>query len=178
VERVAFFEDNVSITRPINLGTSRANGAELNGKLRVSKSITLSGDFNYNFFDREAELDGVSFDFTASQFNGRLVSKLELPFDLDLEVAGNVQSGVETVQGRVSGFAFMDVGLRKKAMKGRLVFNASVRDAFASRIRESEAVQPNFTTYNYSLRGRFITFGVSYGFGKGEAMEFAGRRRY
>lgn len=178
VERVAFFEDNVSITRPINLGTSRANGAELNGKLRVSKWMTLSGDFNYNFFDREAELDGVSFDFTANQFNGRLVSKVELPFDIDLEVAGNVQSGVETVQGRVSGFAFMDVGLRKKALKGRLVFNASVRDAFASRIRESEAIQPDFTVYNYRLRGRFITFGVSYGFGKGEAMEFAGRKRF
>lgn len=178
VERVAFFEDNVTITRPINLGTSRANGAELNGKLRVSKAITLSGDFNYNTFDRQAELDGVSFDFTANQFNGRLVSKFELPFDVDLEVAGNVQSGVETVQGRVSGFAFLDFGLRKRALKGRLVFNASVRDAFASRIRESEAIQPNFTTYSYRLRGRFITFGVSYGFGKGEAMEFAGRKRF
>ncbi|MEM6771492.1 MAG: outer membrane beta-barrel protein, partial [Bacteroidota bacterium] len=78
----------------------------------------------------------------------------------------------------VSGFSFLDIGVRKKALKGRLVFNASVRDAFANRIREREAVQPNFTTYNFRLRGRFITFGVSYGFGKGEAREFAGRKRF
>ncbi len=178
VERVAFFEDNVSITRPVNLGTSSANGIELNGKYRVNKWLTLNGDFNFNYFDRQAALDGVSFDFTADQFNGRLVGKFELPKGIDLELAGNVQSGFETVQGDVSGFAFLDLGLRKKALKGRLVFNASVRDAFASRIRESEAIQPNFTVYNYRLRGRFITFGVSYGFGKGEAMEFAGRKRF
>jgi len=48
---------------------------------------------------------------------------------------------------------------------------------FASRIRESEIVQEDFSLYSFRQRGRFITFGFSYGFGKGEAMEFSGRKR-
>lgn len=48
---------------------------------------------------------------------------------------------------------------------------------FASRVREREVIQDNFYLYSRGLRGRFITLGFSYGFGKGEAMEYSGRRR-
>ncbi|MBB4078682.1 outer membrane receptor protein involved in Fe transport [Lewinella aquimaris] len=178
VERVSFFQDNVNVTQPINLGTSRTNGVELNGKYRPAKWMTLSGDFNFNAFDRTAELEGVSYDFSAEQFNGRLVTKFELPLDIDFEVAGNVRSGYRTVQGNVSGFSYADIGLRKKILKGRMIFNVSVRDAFASMIDESEATQPDFYLYNYRQRGRFVTVGLSYGFGKGEAMEFGGQKQF
>jgi hypothetical protein len=70
-----------------------------------------------------------------------------------------------------------DLGLRKKFMKGKAVVNLSVRDVFASRIRETIADQPDFYIYSRRYRGRFVTLGFSYGFGKGEAMEYSGRRR-
>lgn len=63
-------------------------------------------------------------------------------------------------------------------MNGRGVFNLSIRDLFASRFRESETNQTRFYLYSYSLQGRFITAGFSYGFGKGEAMEFSGSRHH
>jgi hypothetical protein len=63
-------------------------------------------------------------------------------------------------------------------MKGRGVINLSVRDVFASRIRESVVQQPTFYLYSFGQRGRFITLGFSYGFGKGEAMEFSGQKRF
>jgi len=50
----------------------------------------------------------------------------------------------------------------------------SVRDIFASRIRENVSEQSEFYVYHFRQRGRFITLGFSYGFGKGEAMEFKG----
>ena len=178
VERVSFFEDNVNVTRPINLGTSSAYGLELNGKFAPTKWLSLSGDLNYNNFDRRAALDGLSYDFTADQLNGRLVTKWSLPLDVDLEVAGNGRSGFRTVQGRVSGFTFLDLGLRKKLLEGRMILNVSVRDAFASQINESVTTQPSFYLYEYQRRGRFVTVGLSYGFGKGEAMEFAGQKRF
>lgn len=178
VERVSFFEDNVNVTRPVNLGTSSTNGVELNGKLRAAKWVTVSTDLNFNHFDRTAALDGVSYDFSAEQFNGRLVTKFELPLEVDLELAGNLRSGYRTVQGRQSGFAFADVGLRKKLLEGKMIFNVSVRDAFASMIDESIATQPDFYVYNYRLRGRFVTVGLSYGFGKGDAMEFGGQKQF
>jgi hypothetical protein len=77
----------------------------------------------------------------------------------------------------MSGYALADIGVRKKVLKGKVILNLSVRDAFASRIFESETVQQSFSQYSYRMRGRFVTFGISYGFGKGEAMEFSGQKR-
>jgi hypothetical protein len=61
-------------------------------------------------------------------------------------------------------------------MKGKGVFNISVRDAFSSRIEENVIDRTEFYLYTFRQRGRFITLGFSYGFGKGDAMTYSGRR--
>jgi len=94
-----------------------------------------------------------------------------------VEITGRHQSREQTVQGTRAANTFADFGLRYKIMKGRGVFNLSVRDIFASRIRQTTVDQPDFYVYNWSQRGRFITAGFSYGFGKGEAMTYSGGRR-
>ncbi|MDA0882255.1 MAG: outer membrane beta-barrel protein, partial [Bacteroidetes bacterium] len=86
-------------------------------------------------------------------------------------------SRVRNVQGTQSGFASADLGLRKKFWKGKLIANFAIRDVFACRIRESVIDQQNFYLYDFGQRGRFITFGASYSIGKGEAMQYSGRRR-
>ncbi len=178
IERVSFFENNVSTTKPVNLGTNGTTGVEFNFKYTPYKWLDINGDFNYNRFDRQGNLEGVSFDFNADQWNARLTAKFKLPMDIDFEVMGNYQSRVETVQGEQSGFAFADLGLRKKMLKGKAVINLSVRDVFASRIFENFATQRDFFLSNNSLRGRFVVLGFSWGFGKGEAMEFSGAKRF
>ncbi len=177
VERVTTFQDNVSITQPVNVGTNRATGVELNAKYEPFEFLTLTGDVNYNYFQREGELADVSFDFSADQLNSRVSGKFDLPADIDLELIGNYQSAVQTVQGDVAAFAFMDLGLRKRLLKGRGAVNLSVRDLFASRIEERRVAQPTFAQYSRQLRGTFVTLGFSYGFGKGETMEYLGQRR-
>ncbi|MEM9675019.1 MAG: outer membrane beta-barrel family protein [Bacteroidota bacterium] len=178
IEEVVRFENGVSLTRPENIGTNNSTGVELNAKYNPVEWWTVNADLNYNYFSRDGEFESVSFDFTGDQWSGRVTNKIKLPADIDFEFIGNYQSGYVTVQGEVSGFAFADLGLRKKMMKGRTILNLSVRDIFASRIFESETRQPNFYLYDYRLRGRFITVGVSFGFGKGEAMEFSGQKRF
>ncbi|MEM9886841.1 MAG: outer membrane beta-barrel family protein [Bacteroidota bacterium] len=181
VERIAFFEDNVSINKPLNIGTNRATGIEFNAKYTPVRWLTFNGDFNYNTFDRQGEFEDENglqlIDFSADQWSSRLTSKLKLPAGFDLEIMGNYRSDVETVQGRRSGFLSADLGLRKKILKGKGVFNLSVRDVFASRISENETFQDDFYLYSYGLRGRFVIVGFSYGFGKGEAMQYGGGRR-
>lgn len=177
VERVSTFVDNVTFTSPANIGTNASIGFETNGKYSPTRWLTLTGDFNFNYFDRKGTFEDQVFDFTGNQWSSRLGSKIGLPADIDLELNGNYQSGFETVQGEVSGFAFLDLGLRKKILKGKVVANLGVRDLFASRIQERFVNQPSFSNRDFGLRGRFITFGVSYGFGKGEAMTYSGRRR-
>ena len=177
VERITRFEEQVAITTPLNIGTEDALGLELNGKYSPAKWWTLNGDVNVNRFDRRGELEGVTFDFTAARLFGKLRQQFKFAGDFDVEVTTHYQSPFETVQGRVSGQAFADLGLRKKLGKGKTILNLSVRDVFASRVREFENFRGDFRQYGRGLRGRFVTLGVSYGFGKGEAMEFSGRKR-
>ncbi|MEM6696981.1 MAG: outer membrane beta-barrel family protein [Bacteroidota bacterium] len=177
IERISFFEDNVSITTPLNIGTNRTTGIEFNTKYTPAKWLTLNGDFNYNFFDRQGEFEGQSIDFSADEWSSRLTTKLKLPADFDFEIMGNHRSRVQTVQGRRAGFVSADLGVRKKILKGKGVFNLSVRDIFASRIFENETFQEDFYLYSRGLRGRFVIVGFSYGFGKGEAMQYGGGRR-
>lgn len=178
VERITTFEDNVSTTIPLNIGTNRSTGIEVNGKYTASKWLTFQGDFNYNYFSRQGTLEATVFDFAADQWSSKITAKMKLPANFDFEVTGQYQSRLQTIQSVVSDNIFADMGLRKKVWKGRGVFSLSVRDIFASRIQEQITTQSNFETYSWSQRGRFTTLGFSYGFGKGEAMEFSGQRRY
>jgi len=178
VERVSTFEDNVNTFKPINIGTNQITGVEFNAKYSPNKWLVLNGDFNFSYFNRQGSLEGVSFDFDANQWSSKLTSKFKLPAKVDLEFSGNYRSAYQTTQSVVSGNYSVDFGFRKKLMDGNAIINLSVRDIFASRIRESEILQDDFYLYSYSRRGRFITLGFSYGFGKGEAMEFSGARRH
>ncbi|MBK6550834.1 MAG: TonB-dependent receptor [Flavobacteriales bacterium] len=176
VERISLFADNVNTTIPLNIGTNAATGFEFNGKYDPVKWVTLSADLNFNLFDRRGEFEEQNFDFNGEKWTSRLTTKFKLPADFDLELTGNYISGYQTVQSEVSGFAFMDMGIRKKIMKGKGVFNISVRDAFSSRIEENVIDRTEFYLYTFRQRGRFITLGFSYGFGKGDAMTYSGRR--
>ncbi|MEM1359135.1 MAG: outer membrane beta-barrel family protein, partial [Bacteroidota bacterium] len=177
VERIAFFEDGVTTTTPLNIGTNAATGLELNGKYNVSKILSFNGDVNFNYFSRKGELEGTSFDFNAEQWNAKLTGRCKLPADFEIEATGQYNSSFETVQGEVSGNVWLDFGIRKKLFKGKGAVNFSVRDAFASRFRENFTFQEDFNAYSYRIRGRFITLGFSYGFGKGDTMEYSGQKR-
>ncbi len=176
-ERISYFDDNVNITTPENVGTNRKTGLEINGKITAAKWLTITGDFNYGFFNRQGQFEDQNFDFSGDQWSTRFTTKIKLPKGIDVELTPQYQSGFLTVQSEVSGYASLDFGMRKKLWKGKGVVNVSVRDVFASRIRESVINQPNFYLYSFSQRGRFVTLGFSYSFGKGEAMSYSGGTR-
>jgi hypothetical protein len=119
----------------------------------------------------------VAFDFKGNRWATSLTTKFKLPAEFDLEISGDYRSKFKTVQNKIADNLFADLGLRKKILKGKVILNLSIRDVFASRIDQTTTTQPDFYLFNSRQRGRFVTFGVSYGFGKGEAMEFSGQRR-
>jgi outer membrane receptor protein involved in Fe transport len=177
IERITTFEDNISTTKPDNIGTNKATGIEFNAKYSPAKWLTINGDFNYNQFQRDGIFETTVFDFNNDQWTSKLMTKVKLPSDFDLEMTGNYQSSYQTVQSDVSDMLFMDMGLRKNIMKGKAVLNLSVRDLFASRVDESQIAQADYEVYNRRQRGTFVALGFSYGFGKGEAMQYSGQRR-
>lgn len=178
VEYITISENNRSITRPENIGTDNTTGFEMNGKYNPLDWLTINGDFNINYYDRKGVYESESFNFKGRVWSTSLTSKFKLPAQFDFEISGDYQSDYETLQQEVAQNAFVDIGLRKKIFKGRIILNLSIRDLFASRINKTTTSQPNFYVFNSRQRGRFITFGISYGFGKGEAMEFSGQRRH
>ena len=178
VERIVVFEDNVSTSRPDNIGTNNTTGIEFNAKYIPTNWLSFTNDFNYSQFVREGSFNGTSFDFKGNQWSTRLTGKIKLPADFDVELTGNYQSGYRTLQQEITENIFMDFGARKKILKGKAILNLSVRDVFASRIRESITNQPAFYLRDFRQQGRFVTFGISFGFGKGEAMEFSGQKHF
>tara|TARA_A100001015_G_scaffold321201_1_gene450734 strand:- start:1856 stop:4195 length:2340 start_codon:yes stop_codon:yes gene_type:complete len=177
IESVTTFQDNISVRGPENLGTKRVNGIELNGKISPLKKISISGDLNYNSFDRKATWQGNSFDFRGDNWFSELTSKFKLPKDLDIEFSWNYQSGFKTIDGQLAPSKFINIGARKKLLKGKGVISFNVRDLFVTRVSENRTLRNDFNIWSRSVYGRFWSFGFSYGFGKGEAMEFRGRRR-
>ena len=175
--RISTFANNVNTYKPLNIGTTDAIGVEINAKYPVANWLTFNGDLNYNTFNRKGTYNDNSIDFNADQWTGKLSSKFKLPAQIDFEVTGNYQSSIKTIQGKNAENIFADLGLRKKIIKGKGIINLSIRDVFASRIEKLEIIQDDFYLFNTSQRGRFITFGISYGFGKGEAMEYSGQHR-
>jgi len=173
-ENITFFEDEVSITRPVNIGVNHKVGVELNWKYSATKWLTATGDVNYGYFNRVGEFQSQNFNFQGDQWSTTAMAKFKLKAGIDLELTGNYESGFKTIQGQVSGFATADFGFRKRLWNGKGVVNVSVRDIFASRIRESIIDQSSYYLYSFSKRGRFITLGFSYSFGKGEAMSYSG----
>tara|TARA_R110002051_G_scaffold186206_3_gene255556 strand:+ start:18100 stop:20478 length:2379 start_codon:yes stop_codon:yes gene_type:complete len=178
VERIVEFQDNVSISRPENVGINNTTGIEFNAKYIPANWLSFTNDFNYSYFSREGDFEGSSFDFKGDQWSTRLTSKFKLPADIDLEFIGNYRSGYRTLQQEITENLFMDFGARKKILKGKAIVNLSIRDVFASRIRESITSQPEFYLRDFSQQGRFVTLGISFGFGKGEAMEFSGQKHF
>jgi len=177
IDRITIFQDSLIITRPENVGTSNASGLEANFKYSVSKKLTLNGDANFNIFQRDGELNGRVFDFSADKWSGKLTAKYKIRKGLDFEMTGRHESRVRTIQGITSGFFTLDAGLRLKVLKNKGVINISARDIFASRIRETTIDNEDTFQFSSGFRGRFLTLGFSYGFGKGEVSQFTGRRR-
>lgn len=178
IERVSIFENNVNTVMPMNIGTNGMTGVEFNAKYSPVKWLTVNGDFNYNYFNRKGQFQDQNFNFSGDKYLAKLTLKFKATKAIDLEVTGNHESGYRTVQGTMDPITYMDAGVRVKLLKGKGIIDIGVRDAFASRIEINRIDQDSYYLYSRSTRGRFITLGFSYGFGKGEAMTYSGGRRH
>lgn len=178
VERVVTYENQVNITRPENVGRNNTLGLEANIKYSPFKWVSLDSEFIYTSFKRTGTFNNTSFDFNGDNTFFGLRGKFKLPASIDMEIRGIYRGEYETLQRKVPYNLYANFGLRKKVLKGKVVLNLSIRDVFESRHFESITSQPNFYLRRDRRQGRFVTFGISYGFGKGEAMEFSGQKMF
>lgn len=178
IEDVVTIEGNVSTTAPANIGASYNTGMEVNTKVLPASWISIFLDLNATHFRREGSYLTKAFDFTNFQWSSRLNLKVELPLEFDTQISVRYQSPEQQVFLQQRGYAFCDFGLRKKFLKGKMIANLSIRDVFNSRIQYFSSNQEEVVFYQRSQRGRYSVVGLSYSFGKGEAMEFSGMKRF
>lgn len=179
VDRIVQIVDTLTISTPQNIGFSRNTGIEINGKVEPLKWLTFSGDFNWMYFKRNGTLESNQFDFNNTNWRARLTTQFNLPKNISGEIRVRYRSDEERVQAVVQSNAFMDLGIKKKLLNGRAILNLSVRDVFNSRRYITRADQTDFLSINdRQWNRRTIVLGFSYGFGKGDAMEFSGLKQF
>jgi len=171
--------DNITIVTIANIGNSYSTGLELNFKLVPAKWISFLGDANFNYYNRKGSYEETNFDFNSTAYSGRLTTKLKLPYDFDVEVRLRHNSDYKDVQSLHLARSTMDFGVRKKILKGRGVIRLTVNNVMNTDKRTEITDLPDFYRFSeYTRDGRRIILGFSFGFGKGEAMEFSGQDLY
>lgn len=177
MERVNLFDGNVRTSLPMNIGENHNTGLEVNGKYSPTDKLSFNGDFNYGYYTRTGNFEDENFDFSDDQWTAKLTTRVNLPAAFEVELTGNYRSEQRTVQGIRSDQFYADMGVRKRLWNGRGVINIGVQDLFETRRWEMTIDNPSYASYSWGTRGRYITLGFSYGFGKGDAMTYSGGRR-
>lgn len=179
VDRIVQVMDSLTISTPQNVGLSNNLGIEVNAQIEPAKWLSLLGDFNWTYFNRSGTFENQSFEFSNSKWTARVTSKFKFANDLSGEIRLRYRSGEERIQSIIQDNAYLDLGIKKKLFNGRTVVNLIVRDVFSARRFISITDQPDFFRLSDSQRDvRRIVLGISYGFGKGDAMEFSGLKQF
>jgi len=177
---------NIRVGNP-NLQPEFTNSYELTSIYKIGKASLSSSVYHRYTTDVVERIsvfeDNVTFNKPENigtnssigfETNGKYNPTKWLTFNGDFNYTYFDRKG--TFEGQVFDFSGNQWSTRLGSKLG-LPADIDFRDVFASRIQERFVNQPTFETYTFGQRGRFLTFGLSYGFGKGEAMTYSGRRR-
>ncbi|GGB77733.1 TonB-dependent receptor [Dyadobacter sediminis] len=156
-------EDGSSYTRPENLGTEDAYGAEVTGSFTPYPWWKLDG--SVNFF--RAITDGTSLDedFQSDTYSWfvRTMSRFTLWKTTDVQLRGNYEAPQQTPQGRRKALATLDLAASRDVFRNNGTLTLSVIDVFNSRRYRSITEGNNFYTLNNSQgRLRQINLTLNY----------------
>ncbi|NUO19771.1 TonB-dependent receptor [bacterium] len=159
------YSENVTLTRPENVGRQFSLGTELRSDIIVRKgwSIGLSG----NLYDMRVngETDGRSFDEHTFTYDGKLNSITALSKNTRLQVDANYNGPSVTSQGETEPFFSANLAVRQDFMKKALSVSLQARDIFATAKRESTIDTPLLYSYDYSKNDSpIVTLSLSYTF--------------
>nr|WP_225865915.1 TonB-dependent receptor [Dyadobacter sp. UC 10] len=146
-------EDGSSYTRPENLGTEDAYGAEFTSSFNPYTWWKI--DNSVNFF--RAITDGANVDqtFQSDTYSWfvRMMSRFTLWKTTDVQFRGNYEAPQQTPQGRRKALATLDLAATRDILKNNATLTLSVIDVFNSRRFRSVTEGFNFYARN-SSQGR------------------------
>lgn len=156
-------EDGSSYTRPENLGTEDAYGAEFTSSFTPYQWWKLDG--SVNFFRAITDGTGLDEDFQSDTYSWfvRMMSRFTLWKNTDVQLRGNYEAPQQTPQGKRKAMATLDLAASRDILKNNGTLTLSVIDVFNSRKFRSVIEGANFYTVNNSQgRRRQINLTLNY----------------
>jgi len=152
-----------SYTRPENLGTEDAYGAEFTGSFAPYQWWKIDG--SVNFFRAITDGTGIDANFSSDTYSWfvRTTQRFTLWKTTDLQLRGNYEAPQQTPQGRRKALATLDLAASRDILKNNGTLTLSVIDVFNSRKYRSITEGDNFYTLNRSQgRLRQINLTLNY----------------
>ncbi len=141
-------EDGITYTRPENLATEDAFGAEVTATYTPFKWWKLDGNFNFYRSITDGEVGEQSFYADTYGWDTRFTSRVTFWKNTDFQVRYHYRSRRQTTQGYRLPSWSMDLALSKDILKGNGTITLNVRDLFNTRRWRSVSEGENFYQYN------------------------------
>jgi ferric enterobactin receptor len=152
-----------SATRPENLSTENAFGAEFIGNFSPWKWWKMDGSLNFFRSIIEGESEGQSYFSDTYSWFSQLTNRFTLWKKTDLQVRGNYEAPRLTPQGSRKAVAFMDIGLSRDVFHNNGTLTLNISDVFNSRRWRNITEGDNFyTSGNWQRRPRQINLSLNY----------------
>lgn len=128
-----FYEDGTTYTQRRNLNTGVTYGAELTGRLQITK--WWDATVNANFFQNEIQGGDVDPTLDNSGFGwfGKINTNFKLPGNFSLQLNANYNSQKIEPQGIVKQVYWIDAAIRKNLLKDKATLVLNVSDIFNTR---------------------------------------------
>lgn len=154
-------EDGTTVSRPQNLATEDAYGAEFTFSYKPSKWINFNGDFNFY----RSIVDGTSIapDLESDNYTwfGRISSKLSVLKGTDIQLRLNYRAPTNTTQGERKSITYATLGASRDLLNKKATLTLSVNDIFNSRKRRYTTIGSNFESqgeFQWRSRSASLTF--------------------
>ncbi|APD07578.1 hypothetical protein UJ101_02075 [Flavobacteriaceae bacterium UJ101] len=165
-------EGNIIIENyPVNLDSEKRYGIELGAQYKLSKWLSLTGDFNYFRADRKGEViesDGDVRDQStdADGMFARFGATTKLPYDIGFQVRGNYRGAMKGADTDMDPMFFMNLALTKELLQKKASLTFNVSDLFNTRKRGREVLTSTYSSdSDFQWRERQWTLNFTYRFG-------------
>lgn len=127
------YEDGTSFTRPENMATENSFGAEFTGSWSVTNRWKMDG--SVNFFRAITDGSNLGEDFESDTYSwiARLLSRVTVWKNTDIQFRGNYEAPQQLPQGRRKSMATLDISASKDIMRDKATLTLNVTDVFNSR---------------------------------------------
>lgn len=150
-----------TISRPENLATEEAIGAEFTFSTKPAKFIDLDGSFN--FFRSVIDGGNISPDLKSDTYSWftRLNTKVALSKSFDGQLRMNYQAPRLNPQGKTKSVYYFDLAFSKEVIKEKATLSLSVRDVLNTNRRRNITEGANFyreSDFQWRARQAVLTF--------------------